>query len=57
MAVDMNNSNQTLKFSRTSREAYGSWATFEPDHHWAEPYLWVGAVFAFGALFGLWIGG
>jgi len=53
----MNNSNQTLKFSRTSREAYGEWARFEPDHHWLEPYLWVGAVFLFGTLFGLWIGG
>jgi len=53
----MNDANRTLRFSRTSREAYGSWAQFEPAHHWLEPYLWVGAVFAFGVLFGLWIGG
>jgi hypothetical protein len=53
----MNNSNHTLRFSRTSREAYGFQARFEPDHHWAEPLIWVGAVFLFGTLFGLWIGG
>jgi len=51
----MNNSNQTLRFSRTSREAFGFQAQFEPDHHWAEPYLWAGAVFLFGTLFGAWL--
>jgi len=51
----MNNSNQTLRFSRTSREAYGGWIQFEPDHHWAEPYLWIGSVFGFGTLFGAWL--
>lgn len=53
----MNRSNYTLRFPRTSREAYGYWIRLEPDHHWAEPYILVGSVFVFGMLFGLWIGG
>jgi len=51
----MNNSNQTLRFSRTSREAYGGWIQFESDTHWAEPLIWIGAVFGFGTLFGAWL--
>jgi hypothetical protein len=51
----VNNSNWNLRFPRDSRSVYGSWASFEPDHHWAEPYLWVGAVFGFGMLFGAWL--
>jgi len=48
----MNNSNQTLKFSRTSREAYGHFVRFEPEHHWSEPYLWAVGVFAIGLIVG-----
>jgi hypothetical protein len=53
----MNNqdSNWNLRFPRDSRSVYGSQASFEPDHHWAEPLIWVGAVFAFGMLFGAWL--
>lgn len=55
--LKMNNSNYSLRFSRTSREAYGDWVRFEPDHHWAEPYLWVGVVFGLVLLVGAWMVG
>lgn len=49
----MNNSNYTLRFNRTSREAFGHQAKFGPDHHWAEPWLWAAALFVIGLLAGL----
>jgi len=49
----MNNSNQTLRFSRTSREAYGYFVRFEPDHHRAEPWLWALALFVLGFIAGV----
>lgn len=52
MGQTMNNSNQTLRFSRTSREAYGYFVRFEPEHHWSEPYLWVACIFAIGFILG-----
>jgi cytochrome c-type biogenesis protein CcmH/NrfF len=49
---EMNNSNQTLKFSRSSREAYGHQVSFEPEHHWAEPYLWAACLIGLGFMAG-----
>lgn len=46
-------SNYNLKFPRTSKEVYGHFAKFEPDHHWAEPWLWALAMFVFGFLTGV----
>jgi len=46
-------SNYTLRFPRTSKEAYGHFVKFEPDHHWAEPWLWVAAIFGLGFLAGV----
>ncbi len=49
----MNDSNRTLRFSRSSREAFGHQISFQPDHHWAEPYLWVLVFFVLGVLVGV----
>jgi cytochrome c-type biogenesis protein CcmH/NrfF len=48
----MNNSNYSLKFSRSSREAYGHQVRFEPDHHWAEPWLWAVCLLGLGFMAG-----
>lgn len=50
---EMNDSNRTLRFNRTSREAFGHWAKFQPDHHPAEPWLWAVAIFVIGFLIGV----
>jgi len=48
----MNDSNRTLKFSRTSKEAFGHFVKFEASHHWAEPWLWALSIFVIGFLIG-----
>lgn len=51
----MNNSNWTLRWNRSAREAYGHSVEFEP--HWGDRLVGYGAIFAFGFFFGLIVAG
>jgi hypothetical protein len=50
----MNNSNWTLKFSRTGREAYGYDVVF--DHKDPDRHAWVVVVFGLGLIVGMTLG-
>lgn len=52
----MNDSNWTLRFPRTAREAYGHDIKFDDEHF---GYKWAGVFVAFvwGIVVGLWFGG
>jgi hypothetical protein len=45
-------SNHTLKFNRTSREAFGYQAQFEQPHHRLEVWIYVVTIFMVGVLLG-----
>jgi hypothetical protein len=46
-------SNHTLRFNRTSREAYGHFIEFEHAHHRLEAWIYISAIFAIGVLCGV----
>jgi hypothetical protein len=49
----MIDSNRTLRFNRTSREAFGHQIEFDQPHHRLEAAIYIAAVFAFGVLLGV----
>lgn len=50
------NSNQTLRFPRTSREAFGHWASFS-DRNKMDRIVFIVCVFCAGFVFGMMVGG
>jgi hypothetical protein len=49
----MIDSNRTLRFPRTSREAFGYQASFDQPHHRLEAWIYMAVIFAFGVLLGV----
>lgn len=49
----MNNSNYTLRFSRTSREAFGHDITFKGRVDCIEEWVWFAAGLVFGLIAGM----
>ena len=49
----MIDSNHTLRFNRTSREAYGHFVEFDQPHQKFEAWIYAVVVFAFGVLLGV----
>jgi len=49
----MIDSNRTLRFNRSSREAYGHQIEFDRPHHRLEAWIYIAAVFALGLFIGL----
>jgi hypothetical protein len=49
----MIDSNHTLRFNRTSREAYGHFVEFDQPHHRLEAWIYIGVTFLLGVLLGV----
>lgn len=52
----MNDSNQTLRFSRTSREAFGHWVSFS-DRNKMDKFVFVACAICAAFVIGMFVGG